>query len=79
MTACMNYRGENFVVCYILRVGEIHSFVPPTVHMMCLTATASLELRKQVENIVGLKNPKFSLCCHAKLTSYTLLSHMKII
>jgi len=25
---------------------------------MCLTTTANLELRKQVESIVGLKNPK---------------------
>jgi len=42
----------------LLKIGEIRSFIPPIVHIMCLTATATVELRKKVESIVGLKDLK---------------------
>jgi len=42
-------QGEN--VCRVLlRVGEIRSSVPPTVHMMCLTATTGLESRSKLQH-----------------------------
>ena len=42
----------------LLRIGEIRSLIPDNIHMMCLTATATKQVQKEVTSIVGLKNPK---------------------
>jgi len=42
----------------LLKIGEIRSFIPPTVHIMCLTATATVELRKKSGKYCWLKEPK---------------------
>ena len=40
------------------RIVEVRSFIPATVHMMCLTATATKSLQEQVTSILGMKNVK---------------------
>ena len=42
----------------LLWIGEICNLIPETVHVMCLTATATKQVRKKVTSIVGLNNPK---------------------
>ena len=49
-------RVRSFRETYIT-VGEIKSLIPPTVHLMALTATASKTTRNDVYRIVGLSNP----------------------
>ena len=49
-------RGDSFRKV-LQQIGEIRSLIPPTVHVMCLTATATKQVQKEVINIVGLKNP----------------------
>ena len=49
-------RGQTFRKV-LLRIAEIRSLVPPGVHMMSLTATATTSLRQEVSGILGMKNP----------------------
>ena len=59
----------------LLRIGEIRSILPESVHVMCLTATATTEVRKQVIAIVGLNNPKvFSVSPSKPNIVYTVKS-----
>ena len=41
----------------LLRIGELRSLIPSEVHMMALTATATVTLREEVISILGMKNP----------------------
>ena len=50
-------RGNSFQKV-VLRIGEIRSLVPDHASMMCLTATATKEVCKQLTNILGLITPK---------------------
>ena len=38
-------------------IGEVRSLLPPNVHVMALTATATTKLQVSVESILGMKNP----------------------
>lgn len=38
------------------RIGEIRSLVPKSVNIMALTATATVQLRKDISGIIGLQN-----------------------
>ena len=49
-------RGESFRKV-LLRIKEIRSLIPESVYMMCLTATATRQVRVQVSDILGLRNP----------------------
>lgn len=44
---CVPKWGNSFLETY-RRVGEIRSLIPPSVHIMALTATASLTTRNQI-------------------------------
>ena len=39
------------------RIGEIRSIIPPGVHVMALTATATKKLRYAVSAAIGMRNP----------------------
>lgn len=41
------WRGEYYEV--LPKIGKIHSFIPPTVHIMYLTAIFTVELRKKMK------------------------------
>ena len=41
----------------LVRIGEILSILPESVQVICLTATTTREVQKQVMAIVGLKDP----------------------
>ena len=49
-------RGEEFRKEYS-RLGEIRSILPQTVNVMALTATATKTLRKDIAELLGMKNP----------------------
>ena len=49
-------RGETFR-SVLLRIGELRSFLPPTVHLMALTATPTPKLRKKVISLLGMRDP----------------------
>ena len=49
-------RGEEFRKEY-LRLGEVRSILPQSVHIMALTATATKTLRKDVCDILDMKDP----------------------
>ena len=52
------------------RIVEVRSLIPATVHMMCLTATATNSLRQQVTSILGMKNPKVIAVSPIKIQHY---------
>lgn len=64
MHACTTYdhcvlytcRGNTFRETY-RRLGEIRSLIPPSVHIMALTATASTTTRNQVYRLLGMHQP----------------------
>ena len=56
----------------LLRIGEIQSLIPETVHVMCLTVTATKQVRKEVTSIVGLKNPKVTSVSPSKSNIFML-------
>ena len=39
------------------RIGEIRSIIPPGVHVMALTATATKKLCHAVSATIGMRNP----------------------
>ena len=41
--------------------------MPPSVHMMCLTTTATKSLREEVMTILGLRNPEVIAVSPSKL------------
>ena len=47
------FRGNSFRETY-QRLGEIKSLIPPHVHVMALTATASNTTRNQVYRLLGM-------------------------
>ena len=49
------------------RIVEVRSLIPPSVHMMCLTATATKSLREEVIAILGMKNPEVIAVSPSKL------------
>ena len=49
-------RGETFRQI-LLRIGEVRSLIPPSVHVMALTATATRSDRLSITRIIGLRNP----------------------
>ena len=49
------------------RIVEVRSLMPPSVHMMCLTATATKTLREEVMVILGMKNPEIISVSPSKL------------
>ena len=49
------YRGETFRRL-LLRIGEVHSLLPPDANIMALTATATETLRRDVSRIIGMRN-----------------------
>ena len=51
----LNHRGESFRTEF-LRLGEVRSILPHSVHMMALTATASATLRRSVTTTLGMHN-----------------------
>ena len=40
------------------RIVKVRSLIPSSVHMMCLTATATKSLREEVMTILGMRNPE---------------------
>ena len=51
------HRGEEFWKV-LLRIGEIRSLIPEGISMMCLTATATKQMCREVSGIIGMNNPK---------------------
>ena len=41
----------------LLRIGEVRSLVPSSVHMLALTATATRPDHEEVIRVLGMKNP----------------------
>ena len=50
------FRGESFRRAF-LQIGEIRSLIPPSVNVMALTATATVETRSYVCKQLGMIKP----------------------
>ena len=48
--------GETFR-SVLLKIGELRSLVPSSVHMLALTATATRPIREEVIKVLGMKSP----------------------
>ena len=54
---CKKQNRGNTFRSVLLSIGELRSLLPPTVHMLALTATATANIRKKVINILGIHQP----------------------
>lgn len=51
-----NFRGDFFRREFSM-LGEVRSLIPPEVHIMALTATASVKTRDRIIKMLGMDNP----------------------
>ena len=51
-----NFRGETFREV-LLRIGDLRSIIPEFANVLGLTATATTNLRVEVQKLLGMKNP----------------------
>lgn len=69
------HRGTSFRKV-LLRIGELRSILLESIQVMCLTATATREVQKQVISIIGLKDPKVFAVSPSKTNIvYIIKSH----
>ena len=62
-----------------MKVGEILSLLPQNVSILALTATATVQLHRQVTSIIGLKDPAVvSISACKKNICYSVSSHSTI-
>lgn len=53
---CIAFRGDTFRTV-LSQIGELRSLIPPQVHIMALTATATSYVRLSVSKTLGMKEP----------------------
>ena len=66
------YRGDDFRTDYG-RLGELRAIIPPIVHVMALTATATKSSREKIMRSLRMINPVVvNLSPHKKNVVYTV-------
>ena len=69
---CKLYRGERFRKDYS-HLGELRALIPPHVHIMALTATATIKSRQAIVTSLGMDSPfVISVSPHKKNVLYVV-------